>query len=184
MISLIGYWEHHSDWNFDDISSPFFRIYLVMKGEAKVIMDHRWYRLTPNHLYIIPPFASLISQTSDAGIVATKKYIREHIEESIKISTLADICCLSEDHFIRTFKKEIGSTPLAYIQQKKIERAQTMLIFDNYSVKDVAYSLSYTNQSYFIRLFKKITGLTPDEYKRQNYPSSNEALGSTPYFLR
>ena len=52
----IGYWEHHADWNFDDISSPFFRIYLVMEGEAKVIMNHRWYKLTPGHLYIIPPF--------------------------------------------------------------------------------------------------------------------------------
>lgn len=270
----IGYWEHHADWNFDDISSPFFRIYLVMEGEAKVIMNHRWYKLTPGHLYIIPPFtihtdrcdgdfslyyihifetmnerryslfehfsfpfeidslpldkilidrlmainedrkltysdpkrydnqrtliqiisengkadyshfietrgillqlfsrflpyASLISQTSDAGIVAAKKYIREHINETIKISTLADICCQSEDHFIRIFKKEMGNTPLEYIQQKKIEKAQTMLIFDNYSVKDVAYTLSYTNQSYFIRLFKKLTGLTPAEYKNR-----------------
>jgi len=38
----IGFWEHHADWNFDNINSPFFRIYLVMKGGAKVITNtHR-----------------------------------------------------------------------------------------------------------------------------------------------
>ena len=94
-----------------------------------------------------------------------KKFVREHVTETITVKSLADLCCLSEDHFIRLFKKEMGITPLEYIQQKKIEKAQTMLIFDNVSVKDAAYTLAYANQSYFIRLFKKFTGSTPGEYK-------------------
>ena len=54
----IGYWEHHADWNFDNINSPFFRIYLVVNGEARVIINHYEQALTSGHLYIIPPFTT------------------------------------------------------------------------------------------------------------------------------
>lgn len=70
-----------------------------------------------------------------------------------------------KDHFIRLFKKETGITPLKYINQKKIEKAQLILITDETPVKNVAFSLSYGDYSYFNRLFKKTTRLTPQEYR-------------------
>lgn len=35
------------------------------------------------------------------------------------INILSEITNLSKDHFIRLFKKEVGTTPLQYINQKK-----------------------------------------------------------------
>ena len=92
-------------------------------------------------------------------------YIRKHIYETIDLTTLAENSCLSKDHFIRLFKKETGITPLKYINQKKIEKAQLILITDETPVKNVAFSLSYDDYSYFNRLFKKTTRLTPQEYR-------------------
>lgn len=72
---------------------------------------------------------------------------------------------LSKDHFIRLFKQETGSTPLKYIIQKKIEKAQLILVTEDISVKNLAYKLSFEDYSYFNRVFKKTTGITPKEYK-------------------
>jgi AraC-like DNA-binding protein len=57
-------------------------------------------------------------------------------------------------------------TPTQYINQKKIERAQVMLIIDDLPIKEIAYNLSFDNISYFNKLFKSLTGLTPGEYKK------------------
>ena len=92
-------------------------------------------------------------------------YIRKHINETIDLRVLAENSCLSKDHFIRLFKKETGDTPLKYINRKKIEKAQLILITDDMSIKNVALNLAFEDYSYFNRLFKKITGITPQEYR-------------------
>ena len=52
----VGYATHNADWNFENVNSPFTRIYYVTKGEGKVRVGNETYTLTPGHLYIIPTF--------------------------------------------------------------------------------------------------------------------------------
>ena len=103
--------------------------------------------------------------STDKRILNALEYITNNIEKEINIRQLADICFLSLDHFIRLFKKEMKQTPLVYINEKRIEKALSLLIFTNQPVKDIAYQLSFENVSYFNRLFKKQTGCTPMEYR-------------------
>lgn len=104
-------------------------------------------------------------EIADNRIRKIRRYIRMHIDEPIRIEDLCGICCLSKDHFIRLFKKELQQTPVRYINQKKIEKAQLKIIAGEQSVKDIAYGLSFDNISYFNRLFKKYTGVSPGAYK-------------------
>lgn len=105
-------------------------------------------------------------EIADNRILKVLHFIRKNIDKSISVDQLAEMCYLSNDHFIRLFKKETHYTPMQYINQKKIEKAQLMLITTNHSIKDIAYSLSFNNISYFNRLFKRITGFTPGNYIR------------------
>lgn len=105
-------------------------------------------------------------EMKDNRIAKTVLYIRKHLNEAIELEKLAEISCLSKDHFIRLFKKELGTTPLQYINQKKIEKSQLLLITEEIAVKEIAFQLAFEDYSYFNRLFKKITGVTPQEYRR------------------
>lgn len=105
-------------------------------------------------------------EMEDTRIAKTVLYIRKHLNEAIELEKLAEISCLSKDHFIRLFKKELGTTPLQYINQKKIEKAQLLLITEELAVKEIAFQLAFDDYSYFNRLFKKTTGVTPQEYRR------------------
>lgn len=105
-------------------------------------------------------------EMEDNRIAKTVLYIRKHLNEAIELEKLAEISCLSKDHFIRLFKKELGTTPLQYINQKKIEKAQLLLITEELAVKEIAFQLAFDDYSYFSRLFKKTTGVTPQEYRR------------------
>lgn len=106
-------------------------------------------------------------EITDNRILKVLRYIRKNIDQNITIEEMISMCYLSKDHFIRLFKKEMGITPVQYINQKKIEKAQLMLITGNQSIKDIAYALSFENVYYFNRLFRKITGTTPVEYRKQ-----------------
>lgn len=105
-------------------------------------------------------------EMEDNRIAKTVLYIRKHLNEAIELEKLAEISCLSKDHFIRLFKKELGTTPLQYINQKKIEKAQLLLITEELAVKEIAFQLAFDDYSYFNRLFKKTTCVTPQEYRR------------------
>lgn len=105
------------------------------------------------------------TEINDDRIQKVLSYIRKNIYKTIDIDSLAAISCLSKDHFIRLFKKEINNTPLQYINQKKIEKAQLILITDSMLVKNISYLLAYEDHSYFNRLFKKLTGVTPQQYR-------------------
>ncbi|MDH6313271.1 AraC-like DNA-binding protein [Parabacteroides sp. PFB2-10] len=114
-------------------------------------------------------YATPKAEVNDKRIANVLRHIRKHIDQPLRISQLAAICHLSDDHFIRLFKKEMDCTPIAYINQKKIERAQLMLLVENVPVKDIAYRLSFDNISYFNRVFKQITRFTPTQYCERLY---------------
>ena len=83
----------------------------------------------------------------------------------VKVETKDDRIEKAILYIRKHIKKETGVTPSKYINQKKIEKAQLILVTDEMSVKNVAFSLSFDDYSYFNRLFKKTTGLTPQEYR-------------------
>lgn len=104
--------------------------------------------------------------TEDKRLEASLKYIHENIYTEINIDDLASIACMSKTYFIRYFAKTFGMPPLQYINRKKVERAQLLLLTEEKPVKEIAYSVGYNDHSYFIRLFKKITGMTPMAYRQ------------------
>jgi AraC-like DNA-binding protein len=110
-----------------------------------------------------------VRKTVDKDIRLNKslQYIHEHINRNISICDLATVSCVSDDHFIRLFKNEMGQTPLKYINSKKIEKAQLLLLTTNSPIRDIALDLSVDNISYFNKLFKQYTGKTPVEYRKE-----------------
>jgi AraC-like DNA-binding protein len=102
----------------------------------------------------------------DPRILKSLHYIHTNIDRPINIEELTALCFLTKDHFIRLFNKSMGSTPGKYINQKKIEKAQQVMMISDVSIKDLAYSLGFENVPYFNRLFKKMTGVNPGSYKK------------------
>jgi AraC-like DNA-binding protein len=102
----------------------------------------------------------------DIRVNRSLQYIHEHIGQDISVQELAAIVCVSKDHFIRLFKKEMLLTPIKYIHSKKIEKAQLLLLTGDSPIRDIALDLSFDNISYFNKIFKQYTGKTPSEYRK------------------
>lgn len=106
-----------------------------------------------------------------ADIQAVLDYIHMHIEEEITLEQLAYISCLSISQFKEKFKKQIGSAPRHYINQKKIEHAK-MLLDQGLSITETAMLLHFSTSGYFSTVFKKYTLYTPGEYLQKSLQKS------------
>ena len=64
----------------------------------------------------------------------------------------------------KIFKRYTGLSPHQYYRQLKINRAKELLQAKQYSIKEVAFRLSFENTYYFSRIFKRKTGLSPSAW--------------------
>ena len=105
--------------------------------------------------------------TSDDRMKRVQEHIHSHICHNIDVEELADVACVTKPYLIRLFKREFGTSPVQYINKKKVERAQLLLYTTDMPVKEVAYQLGFSDHSYFIRMFRKQTDITPQEYRER-----------------
>lgn len=91
-------------------------------------------------------------------------YIRSHYSEKIYIKDLAEIVSMNETYFCRYFKSITGKTPIAYINQFRIEKAAKLIRETDYRMIDICFLVGFDNVSYFIRVFKEMKKMTPKKY--------------------
>lgn len=100
-------------------------------------------------------------------------YIYDHLHTRITVKHLVELTDVSPSYLSRLFKQETGISITQYIQSCKIETAQNMLIYSEYSPAQIAATLAFPSQSYFNEVFKKRTGMTPLKYRSLNFRSTN-----------
>lgn len=110
------------------------------------------------------PVKKLISPKIPGAV----NYICTNLHELLTVKMLAEQAHLSADYFSKLFQQETGERPLEFIQRKRIERAQFMLVTTNQPLAVVAKETGFEDFSYFSRIFKTLTGRAPGEYKRMN----------------
>ena len=64
------------------------------------------------------------------------------------------------------FTEVKGTTIQQFIIMHKIEKAKELIMYDEMSLAEIAFTLNYSSAAHFSTQFKKVTGLTPSFFKR------------------
>jgi transcriptional regulator GlxA family with amidase domain len=83
----------------------------------------------------------------------------------LDVAALARIACVSEAHFIRTFRATFGETPHRYLQRRRVERAMFLLRETERPVTEICYDVGFTSLGTFSRTFTEIVGRPPTAYR-------------------
>ncbi|NJK27486.1 MAG: helix-turn-helix transcriptional regulator [Coleofasciculaceae cyanobacterium SM2_3_26] len=118
------------------------------------------------HSDIQPPGNDSQSGLSPKDLNLVREYIANHKSHPITIGELAALVCLSEYHFIRSFKKSAGMTPYRYILHKRLELARDLILDTKMRLVDIAIACGFSSQSHMTRLFKRHFHQTPMEARR------------------
>lgn len=100
------------------------------------------------------------------------EYIYNHINDRITVEDLAVFTALSPSYLSKLFKKELGVSVSEYIRKKKIDKAQNLLKYSEFTTVEIANYLSFSSQSHFIQTFEKMVGMTPKKYRDRFYRTS------------
>ena len=95
-------------------------------------------------------------------------YIDAHLSERIALADLAAVASLETSYFSRLFHQTFGVRPVEYINRKRIERAQSLLLFTNDNQDRIAKHVGFSDWSYLSRVFHKYIGVSPGRYRQQN----------------
>ena len=90
--------------------------------------------------------------------------------EPLDVRALARIACVSEAHFIRSFRAVFGEPPHRYLQRRRVERSMFLLRETDRSVTDVCFDVGFISLGTFSRTFREIVGEAPTEYREHNGP--------------
>ena len=91
-------------------------------------------------------------------------YIHLNYSQNISRTDLADHVGVSEGHLARSFRREMGISPMAYLNRYRIDQAKTLLINENLTIVEVASAVGFSDSSYFSRVFKRQVGMSPRKY--------------------
>lgn len=64
------------------------------------------------------------------------------------------------------FSEVEGTTIEKYFIAQKIEKVKELLVYDEFSLSEIAFRLNYSSTAYLSNQFKKVTGLTPSHFKK------------------
>lgn len=97
------------------------------------------------------------------------QYITEHLDKPIRVKDLADMSYYSTDHYSKIFLDIMGLRPIEYINRKRIEKAELLLLTTPENIENISAMCGIPNTSYFQRLFKKYKHVTPAKYRKEKY---------------
>ncbi len=106
------------------------------------------------------------SQTA-LHLTGVLQWVEKHLDHSISIDELAERAGMSRRNLERNFREIFGLSPLGYVLQLRIRKAEYLLRETDLRVSEVAVRTGIGDASYFARIFRKYTNLEPKAYRAQ-----------------
>lgn len=110
-------------------------------------------------------FKNLSSEDSNS-LERVKKYIENNFSTKISQKTLEKIAFMSGTNLKTKFKKNFRMSITEYIQKKRIDVAEDILLSSDLEIKEVSKMVGYHSASYFTTIFKRYKGFYPKDKRK------------------
>lgn len=112
-------------------------------------------------------FAIANNKENKAGHItmSAKTFIDNNYHRDITLEDVSQAVNLSPYYFSKLFKAETGENFIDYLTRVRITKAKQLLHNRELSIKEICYTIGYSDPNYFSRNFKKIVGVTPTEFR-------------------
>lgn len=93
------------------------------------------------------------------------EFINKNYMNEISLDIISKNMYLSPTYISKTFKESTGDSPINYLIKVRLSKARELLKSNDYSIKQVAKMVGYSDAYYFSKLYKKHYGYAPSKDK-------------------
>ena len=95
------------------------------------------------------------------------RYVTDHIGEQLSMEQLADAVSVSRRTFSRIFAKNANMTPLAFVEQVRINHSRKLLEETDLPLKTVAFRCGFRSGNQMRLIYSRRLDTTPREYRER-----------------
>jgi len=150
----------------------FIEVLRVELGEAHIQYDSQIINnevlnniLKQNNFELIPDANSKLIEQIKIAIINLIFYGNNGTSIVRNSDYLSEKLGHSYPHLSKLFSEKTGMTLEKYIILIKIEKIKELIIYDQLTLSEIAYTLGYSSVQYLSNQFKEVTGLTVSDYK-------------------
>lgn len=114
------------------------------------------------------PFVNKHNEKEQKRLRSIYAFIDERYKTKIALDEVASLCNLTKPAFCRYFKKNTGTTFIAFLNQYRVSQAKRYLLSGK-NVTETCFSCGFESLSYFNRSFKKIVGENPSYFQKKHF---------------
>ena len=103
----------------------------------------------------------------DRRIELVLTQIESDVARAWETAELAALVNLSASRFRHLFKEDTGVSLGAYLRERRMERAESLLRTTFLSIKEVMSEAGMSSMSHFVSYFKRRYGVSPSGYRKQ-----------------
>ena len=96
-----------------------------------------------------------------------RDFADRHYAQPLSLEEIAGVAGLSKYHFLRLFRATYGITPMEYVSQRRIERAQDLLRATNLTVTEVCFAVGFSSLGSFSSRFRRLVGESASAFQRR-----------------
>lgn len=101
-------------------------------------------------------------------LIELRHYLDNAFTQSLRLDDLEKRFHMSKYRICREYAEAFGQPPLRYLNRKRLEHAEALLLSTQKKVHEIALETGYENTNHFINLFKKEYGQTPQAYRKEH----------------
>jgi AraC family transcriptional regulator len=136
---------------------------LYMESACEYLAHHLIYRYS--NLSQTSPRA--MGGLSSRRLKLVLEYIEDTLGQPIRLRELAALAGIGARHFERAFRQSTGSSPHAYVTDRRLHWARDLLINrPELAIEQIALRLGFSSSSHFSSAFRRQTGLTPTDFRK------------------
>lgn len=102
---------------------------------------------------------------STSYVEKARDYIRRYYREKIYLEDMAASLGISPAYLSRLFRKETGTCLQDCINEERVSRAASLLLYSDLSLSEIAAYVHFPNQSYMGKMFRKYRNMTPKQFR-------------------
>ncbi|MEC5341073.1 AraC family transcriptional regulator [Brenneria populi] len=109
-----------------------------------------------------PPESKALAQLTARHV---RQRLLAHLQAAPSLETLAEELNLRRETIVRHFRRHTGITPMAFLNNARVEYAKSLLK-TGVPLADAGYQSGFCDQSHFHKIFVQYTAATPGQYRQ------------------